>query len=204
MSDKRNGGAGQTLPAPTLFGVVSQRWWPTTLECCPPGLFLVAGDFGFKTEYSDQNGPEAYCVESGEYFWGGSNGDSHALRMLMVMPVIITPNEKLCRPPGTRMERKERNRMSDKLNAESGGGVGSSVWLECVIRIEHGWLCIRNRAGWLLWSAKAIEVDTHQGVVLADITDELHKLQSEWQRDHDEMEETQHSNDELSDGPPKT
>lgn len=32
-------------------------------------------------------------------------------------------------PPTARVERKERNRMSEQLNAESGGGIGSSVLL---------------------------------------------------------------------------
>ena len=104
MSDRQNCNAGQTLPAPTLFGVVSQRWWPTTLECCPPGLFMFDGSFGFKTEYQDENGPEAYCVGSGEYFWGGTSGDAHARRMLLVTPVIITPNDRgeQCAPGNAR------------------------------------------------------------------------------------------------------
>lgn len=96
---------GGAIASKDLFGVVRQRWWPTTLECCPPGLFMFEGIFGFKTEYSDQNGPEAYCVESGEYFWGGVRGDANARRQLMVTPVIInTPNSKLCRDAEERKE----------------------------------------------------------------------------------------------------
>jgi hypothetical protein len=93
-----------------LFGVVSHRFWPTTLESCPPGLFLFDGGCGFKTEYSDQNGPEAYCVESGEYFWGGTN-DAHARRMLMVTPVIITLNESgQARRGGLRLSKTRKTR----------------------------------------------------------------------------------------------
>ena len=76
-----------------LLGTVVQRFFTTSLAACPPGLFIFEGCFGFKTEYSDQNGPEAYCVESGEYFWGGTKGDADARRKLVVMPVIIeVPN----------------------------------------------------------------------------------------------------------------
>jgi len=73
---------------------VEQRWWATTLEQCPPGLFYYNGDFGFKTEYQDQNGPEAYCVGSGEYFWGGTNGDKEARRKLLVIPSLIVSNDE--------------------------------------------------------------------------------------------------------------
>ena len=59
-----------------------------TLEMCPPGLFCQGDDFGFKTEYYDDNGPEAYCVESGEYFWGGTD-DKEVRRKLLVTPCVI-------------------------------------------------------------------------------------------------------------------
>lgn len=74
---------------------VAERWWQTTLESAPPGLFLFAGAWGFKTEYGDENGPEAYCVDSGEYFWGGTS-DKEVRRKLLVQPVIICPNAKVC------------------------------------------------------------------------------------------------------------
>lgn len=67
--------------------------------------------------------------------------------------------------------------------------VQCSALLECILRIEHGWLTIRNRSGWLLWSAKREEVDTHQGVCLADIAPEIAKNQASWQKDKDEMGE---------------
>jgi hypothetical protein len=53
---------------------------------CPPGLFRFEGILGFKTEYGATTGKDvgggkvewtvtsysdAYCVESGEVFWGG-------------------------------------------------------------------------------------------------------------------------------------
>lgn len=53
----------------------------TTLGECPPGLFLFGGlHLGFKSEYKteSQSRPgvwqsDAYVVESGEYFWGGTS-----------------------------------------------------------------------------------------------------------------------------------
>lgn len=80
----------------------------------------------------------------------------------------------------------------------SGGGepaVACTDLLEClIITIERGWFCIRNRAGWLLWSAKKSEVDLHRGIVMSDLAPELSKRQAEWQRDHDEAQ-ADHSND---------
>lgn len=56
-----------------------------TLAECPPGLFVFNGSIGFKTEYRIDGEPEAYCVESGEYFWGGTAGHAER-RELMVQP----------------------------------------------------------------------------------------------------------------------
>jgi hypothetical protein len=64
-----------------------------SLDQCPPGLFRHGDDFGFKTEYRDQNGPEAYCADSGEYFWGGTD-DKEVRRNLQVMPFSL-PNDKI-------------------------------------------------------------------------------------------------------------
>ncbi len=58
-----------------------------TLAECPPGLFLFNGYLGFKSEYHTKAGqPDAYCVESGEYFWGGAKG-IEARAALLVTPV---------------------------------------------------------------------------------------------------------------------
>lgn len=96
MKEKPDGKtlAQNSVESSDLFGVVVQRWWECTLGQCPPGLFLYGDDFGFKTEYNDANGPEAYVVASGEYFWGGTD-DKEVRRNLKVTPVIINkPNEK--------------------------------------------------------------------------------------------------------------
>ena len=61
-----------------------------TLGECPPGLFRFDGTLCFKSEYSSKPGqPDAYCVESGEYFWGGTSGDIEARRALIVTPVSV-------------------------------------------------------------------------------------------------------------------
>ena len=71
-----------------------------TLAECPPGLFLYNGTLGFKSEYGAMepddamngkhwkvgNRADAYCADSGEYFWGGtSNHDDRA--KLLVYPI---------------------------------------------------------------------------------------------------------------------
>ena len=63
----------------------------TTLDDCPAGLFMYGDTLGFKTEYRDQNGPEAYVVASGEYFWGGT--DNLIMRKSkLVTPMAFIPN----------------------------------------------------------------------------------------------------------------
>lgn len=78
-----------------------------TLQECPPGPFLFDGHLGFKTEYGmtlvDENGanmrgdkvrwivtnwPDAYCMESGEVFWGGARTHEERAR-LMVEPIDV-------------------------------------------------------------------------------------------------------------------
>ena len=51
-----------------------------TLGDAPPGLFLYQGTLGFKSEYKTESlshpgfwQSDAYVVESGEYFWGGTS-----------------------------------------------------------------------------------------------------------------------------------
>jgi hypothetical protein len=75
------------------------------LRDCPPGPFLFNGTLGFKTEYGatqvDENGaamcgslvrfkisnwPDAYCMESGEFFWGGTTKHEDRARLL-VQPI---------------------------------------------------------------------------------------------------------------------
>lgn len=64
-----------------------------TLDECPPGLFEFNGRLGFKSEYrtvTPSTGaagmPDAYVVESGEYFWGGTTHPQERAK-LQVRPV---------------------------------------------------------------------------------------------------------------------
>jgi hypothetical protein len=76
-----------------------------SLAACPPGPFLFEGRLGFKTEYGmalgrDMGGgkveweithyPEAFCMDSGEVFWGGAK-DHESRARLMVTPVDVAP-----------------------------------------------------------------------------------------------------------------
>ena len=68
--------------------------FPMPLESCPPGIFYHEGSFGFKTEYTTDGKIEAFCLSSGETFWGGVS--SHEKRdALMVMPcrTLTHPHE---------------------------------------------------------------------------------------------------------------
>ena len=70
-----------------------------TLAECPPGLFFWNGTLGFKSDYGAMepvgsnfktwkmgSRADAYCADSGEYFWGGtSNHDDRA--KVLVMPI---------------------------------------------------------------------------------------------------------------------
>ncbi len=89
---------------------------PVSLAECRPGPFWFDGSLGFKTEYGASvgkdigggkvewtvtNWPDAYCMDSGETFWGGAT--THEARAeLLVWPVeqlIIAPASAI--PTGT-------------------------------------------------------------------------------------------------------
>jgi hypothetical protein len=69
---------------------------PVTLDECPPGLFLWDGHLGLKTEYAEvvdtadgrRVRVDAYVVESGEFFWGGTKSLKQRAG-LIVQPVLI-------------------------------------------------------------------------------------------------------------------
>jgi hypothetical protein len=56
------------------------------LAKCPFGLFLFQGILGIKTEYHTDGKSDAYCMSSGEYFWGGTNIPTER-EALMVTPI---------------------------------------------------------------------------------------------------------------------
>jgi hypothetical protein len=63
--------------------------------------------------------------------------------------------------------------------------VRSSALLECILRVEHGWVTMRNRAGKLLWTDTVKNVDTHQGIVLADLEPLIHEENEKWKHSND-------------------
>lgn len=79
---------GKTIMNPNKRKINIEVKQAVTLSVCPPGLFLFDNKYGFRTEYTDENGPEAYCVESGEYFWGGAK-NSKDRSLILVNPCII-------------------------------------------------------------------------------------------------------------------
>ena len=63
------------------------------LRSCPSGPFETkAGNLGFKTEYSIEHGAvTAFCMESGEFFWGGTS-DPAMQAQVLVRPVVLVRN----------------------------------------------------------------------------------------------------------------
>lgn len=62
------------------------------LDNCPIGLFLFGETLCLMTEYatlgSSGRQRDAYIVESGEYFWGGTT-DAHERAQFMVTPCKV-------------------------------------------------------------------------------------------------------------------
>lgn len=86
-----------------------------TLGACPPGLFLFDATVGFKSEYKTESKSragfwqsDAYCVESGEYFWGGTpNPIEREQLMVLPLPNVVTAIETLGRELATATEYAE-------------------------------------------------------------------------------------------------
>lgn len=93
MSNETSG--RQSRPVEATVSPVTER--ACTLEHCPPGLFMgPGGNLGLKTEYCDENGPEAYVVASGEVWWGGAK--THEERLAQeVWPCEVMANAELTR-----------------------------------------------------------------------------------------------------------
>jgi hypothetical protein len=91
-----------------------------TLADCPPGLFRFKGSLGFKSEYGAMElvtppstpGPEmrwtvgnradAYCLDTGEYFWGGAQGAAER-DGLLVEPITLADTLPLLEVPRLRL-----------------------------------------------------------------------------------------------------
>ncbi len=85
------------------------------LDECPPGLFMFDGTLCFRSEYTTtldnprRYQPDAYVVETGEYFWGGAK-TTEERSALMVVPVSgLTPADLAA-------ERAEAARLREDLN----------------------------------------------------------------------------------------
>jgi hypothetical protein len=106
---------------------------PCRFVNCPPGLFRFAGMLCFKSEYSSKPGQQdAYCVDSGEYFWGGTNGDLEARRNLIVQPVAALSTSK-----DDLREALEAIRETAETRLNDGRIGGASLWrdgLENILR----------------------------------------------------------------------
>ena len=55
---------------------------PCRFDECQPGIFEFRGNLFLKSEYGD----EAYCLESGELFWGGAH-NAQDRAVLTVIPI---------------------------------------------------------------------------------------------------------------------
>ena len=114
-----------------------------TLAECPPGLFFWNGTLGFKSEYGAMeptgsnfktwkvgNRADAYCADSGEYFWGGtSNHEDRAKVLVMPIdaatvamvashgPAALTPPAELVSRPAGEGEREAVARVEAMLPA---------------------------------------------------------------------------------------
>lgn len=84
-----------------------------SLAECPPGLFRHGDTLGFKSEYGAMepagtnfktwtvgNQPDAYCADTGEYFWGGTKTKEDRAA-LMVEPVSLQAPTPASVSPGT-------------------------------------------------------------------------------------------------------
>ncbi len=62
-----------------------------TLAACPPGLFITDDNaMGFKSEYGTNEGRiDAFCLESGEFFWGKPPQSIASQRATLVLPIEI-------------------------------------------------------------------------------------------------------------------
>ena len=130
-----------------------------TLAECPPGLFLWNGTLGFKSEYGAMepddatngkhwkvgNRADAYCADSGEYFWGGTSTHDDRAKVLVYPidagtvamvashgPAALTPRHEAPASEGERLRMayktgyaegvEDSNGMFDRDSCEEGWG----------------------------------------------------------------------------------
>jgi len=70
---------------------------PVTLDDCPEGLFLFGKTLAVMTEYatdrSDIRQRDAYIVESGEYFWGGTSYAADRAKLIVQPLAALSQDE---------------------------------------------------------------------------------------------------------------
>lgn len=71
---------------------------PVSLGEWPPGMFEFDGTLALKSEYKTRSlsqpsvwQSDAYIIESGEYFWGGTS-DPKKRELLTVQPLTASPS----------------------------------------------------------------------------------------------------------------
>jgi hypothetical protein len=78
--------------------VIKPTDFPCSLDECLPGPFVTMGKdglelVGFKSEYRTPNGnAEAFCGNTGEFFWGGAK-DHEARSRMQVWPCQFAREE---------------------------------------------------------------------------------------------------------------
>jgi len=88
--------ASPHMPVPAGWVLVPEGD-PVTLDDCPEGLFMFGDTIAMMTEYATMSRTvppmrqrDAYIVESGEYFWGGTSRTMDRAK-LMVQPLSSRP-----------------------------------------------------------------------------------------------------------------
>ena len=152
------------------------------LKDAPPGLFRWNGVLGFKAEYcSHACYPDAYVVESGEFFWGGAKF-YHERDNVMVEPVTV---EDLL-PDAHKPEKKQ-----EIIAVDFDGTLCENKWpgIGAANRELITYLQDRQKAGakLILWTCRtgdrlreAVEWCKEHGLVFDAINDDIPDVISEF------------------------
>lgn len=96
------------------------------LYMAPVGLFDFDGTLCVKTEYSTNGRPDAYIVDSGEYFWGGTSDPSVAARH-MVTPLTVRHNKRSLRKAHPKWSKDKVEEVAAKTWNKKAKGTGKTV-----------------------------------------------------------------------------
>ncbi len=73
--------------------IIEPKGWPCKLHEFGSGLFLSGNELCFKTGYITGEKSEAYIVDGGSAFWGGTSSDTDR-EELEIQPVVAKWIEK--------------------------------------------------------------------------------------------------------------